>query len=515
MKTQDLQMLNKVDCGTNPDEGFEYDKAINIFDKCESKRNKDPQTVIFTAIEFPWIFKGPSALSFIAYLTDVEEGSKIFTVQTIQDIIIFQWRYFKKSYIQYKLTPFALYFILLLIFSSVNYVSNVNENLNDRYSERWDISHDVIGALILALAFYFILLEIFKIVKKNVNFSNLLDWAFHSSVAILVIMKYLNVSETTFRIFAVFVIIQAYQQLFFHLRVFDSTAVLITMVYYIVQEMLVFSAIFLISILCFANCFYVVQGLQEPNEDVTPLVGNFIMSFLYTYAGALGNFSTDNFDSLGQNSWILWFLFYISSFIITIVFLNLLIAIMGDTYDTVMMIQKEERFRAKCRLIYENEFIFNRDRLFANSRYIIVANIDKITNQSDDDWEGKINALKSSFSKQLEAEHEKTTDNFKSLRIQNQQLSDLVKQQDNKMIEINSQLFKISSQIQLMEGRKRVKTIIKRQGNKIKEFLETQFQKTQKMMLIKDEEEKKSKTETPLLINPLVKFLKQKSDLNT
>ena len=66
--------------------------------------------------------------------------------------------------------------------------------------------------------------------------------------------------------------------------------------------------------------------------------GNFVMAFLYTYAGALGNFSTESFSSLDKNQWILWLFFFISSFIMTIIFLNLLIAIMGDTYDTVMMI---------------------------------------------------------------------------------------------------------------------------------------------------------------------------------
>lgn len=63
------------------------------------------------------------------------------------------------------------------------------------------------------------------------------------------------------------------------------------------------------------------------------------------------------------------------TFILSIVMLNMLIAIMSDTYDSVMQVQKEERLKAKCRLINENEYIFNRNRLFKNSRYIIIAEL--------------------------------------------------------------------------------------------------------------------------------------------
>jgi hypothetical protein len=40
--------------------------------------------------------------------------------------------------------------------------------------------------------------------------------------------------------------------------------------------------------------------------------------------------------------------------------LNMIIALMGDTYQKVDALQKEERMKAKCRLIHENEFIFAR-----------------------------------------------------------------------------------------------------------------------------------------------------------
>jgi hypothetical protein len=47
-------------------------------------------------------------------------------------------------------------------------------------------------------------------------------------------------------------------------------------------------------------------------------------------------------------------------------------------------LQKEERMKAKCRLIHENEFIFARKKFFSNFRYIIVATVDRVTDDEVD-----------------------------------------------------------------------------------------------------------------------------------
>ena len=47
-------------------------------------------------------------------------------------------------------------------------------------------------------------------------------------------------------------------------------------------------------------------------------------------------------------------------------------------------LQKEERILAKCRLIHENEAIFNRKKLLSKFRYIIIATVDRVTNHEVD-----------------------------------------------------------------------------------------------------------------------------------
>jgi hypothetical protein len=97
------------------------------------------------------------------------------------------------------------------------------------------------------------------------------------------------------------------------------------------------------------------------------------------FSGAFGNFSVENFENFGSQQWILWMIYVSLVLVLSLVMLNMIIAIMGDTYAQVMQIQKEERIKAKCRLIHENEFIFARYRLFKDYRYIIMASPDNVS----------------------------------------------------------------------------------------------------------------------------------------
>ena len=74
--------------------------------------------------------------------------------------------------------------------------------------------------------------------------------------------------------------------------------------------------------------------------------------------------------------------------------LNMIIAIMNDTYQSLMSVQKEQRLRMKCFLIYWHEFIFRRETRFKNTKYIVIAQVDNLKNSGEDDWEGQVQNIK-------------------------------------------------------------------------------------------------------------------------
>ena len=59
-----------------------------------------------------------------------------------------------------------------------------------------------------------------------------------------------------------------------------------------------------------------------------PVVDAFLSKFMLIF----GEFDTDNYKVNGQD-WIVWFWFYLLLFYIQVVFLNVIIAVVGDIYD--------------------------------------------------------------------------------------------------------------------------------------------------------------------------------------
>ena len=77
--------------------------------------------------------------------------------------------------------------------------------------------------------------------------------------------------------------------------------------------------------------------------------------------------------------------------------LNLLIAIMSDTYGKVIAISEQSKLKEMCSMISENEFVLNRNRVFQNSKYIIVARLEKAESDANASLDDKITSVKTSF----------------------------------------------------------------------------------------------------------------------
>lgn len=100
----------------------------------------------------------------------------------------------------------------------------------------------------------------------------------------------------------------------------------------IVWDMKYFVLVLMLAIIAFANAFHILGRNSDPDDG--PLAGeNFGLAFIFSYKMGLGDFDTDGFGTSDEELiWILWFL---NTLIILIVLLNLVIAIMGDTFDRV------------------------------------------------------------------------------------------------------------------------------------------------------------------------------------
>lgn len=177
-------------------------------------------------------------------------------------------------------------------------------------------------------------------------------------------------------------------KMFYFLRIFFATAHLVRMIIEIVYDMRYFILIFFISVFAFANAFYILGRNMDEN-----LAGRtFLLGFIYSYRMGLGDWDTGDFD--GRDQWLLYTLWFLNSFIILIVLLNLVIAIMGDSFDRVQERSEQSLLQELTQMMRENEFLFHRNLFFRGAKYIVIIKPETAESGSNVSWEGKINQLK-------------------------------------------------------------------------------------------------------------------------
>jgi hypothetical protein len=92
--------------------------------------------------------------------------------------------------------------------------------------------------------------------------------------------------------------------------------------------------IMLISLMTFSGTFYI---LAQNNTGSDIYLNSYNDALGSTFELMLGQFDTAKFGTNTVGSPIVYFVFVISSMLLIVVMLNLLIAIISDTYSTVDM----------------------------------------------------------------------------------------------------------------------------------------------------------------------------------
>lgn len=86
--------------------------------------------------------------------------------------------------------------------------------------------------------------------------------------------------------------------------------------------------------MAFANFYYVIDTGDKAQYVGKYTGSNIVNVLMEMYFIGIGNANTANY-SQGENSGIIWTFFILASFIIVIVFMNLLISILSNTLEAV------------------------------------------------------------------------------------------------------------------------------------------------------------------------------------
>lgn len=133
------------------------------------------------------------------------------------------------------------------------------------------------------------------------------------------------------------------------LRAFSATGYLIRMIYEVITDMIAFMIVLALSCVALADAYFSVTNAER--EEGALSFAKFQNAFKFMYLQTLGEFYAP--DEMGMEDWspALWILFFISSMVNLIVMLNLLIAVISETYSRVNEKKNEYDYKEKIALV--------------------------------------------------------------------------------------------------------------------------------------------------------------------
>ena len=126
-------------------------------------------------------------------------------------------------------------------------------------------------------------------------------------------------------------------KMFYWMRLFKPFASFIRVVEAIMESISVFSAMLFMVLFAFMNIIMVLQ--QNRTDGEAPIFEGFtrivpLDAIIHAYLTGLGDFGKDDYSE--ENGFVVWMFFLGATFIVQLVFMNLLIALMGDAYGDIM-----------------------------------------------------------------------------------------------------------------------------------------------------------------------------------
>ena len=175
---------------------------------------------------------------------------------------------------------------------------------------------------------------------------------------------------------------------------FKSTRVLLRIVIEIVKDMIPFMLFVL------ATTFTISLLFTSAAPDAALTDNTFSDYLLHVYRLDFGDFSLDDYSALDLA------IFILAVLVVPLIFLNMLIAIMGDTFDRVKEEQGRRDFQEMAALVYRYEIIAQTIWKWLKRKgvwkYIFVSeDVKHSGEEAIDVWQGRIRGIKMEIEKVL------------------------------------------------------------------------------------------------------------------
>lgn len=344
---------------------------------------------------------------------------ELFQTKQVTTIIDLVWDKYQHEIFKKVFMPYVIYFSASLIYFTF-FLREIPDNFLSFLLEL------ALRLLVVSNMFIFQAIEAIQLQASGFkeyfsDFWNILDQLSFLSSAMTLLLHALDTSIPSQKTAAAFSIFLLYIKFFYWLRLFDSTAAFIRMLKEIIVDIVPFLTFLVVCIAMFANTFLIfdqsrrLQGRFDERIIEEAFGIPWIDAFVRSYLVGLGEFGMENFN--GEGGTLIWMFFLLATFITQLLFMNLLIAIMGDTFDRVQDMKVQAAAKEKISMITDFIWVLDLQEEFSDSKYVVIVEQQTISDNANV-WEGKIGQLKHYINHQTKSAQQQTMTQFSDLKSQ-------------------------------------------------------------------------------------------------
>ena len=167
------------------------------------------------------------------------------------------------------------------------------------------------------------------------NIIDLMQYFLNALLVILTVLRIEWPSAGTRRVMGAILVCLIWSKLFDWMRMFDTTQFYIKLIVVTVYDIYPFFIIFPVFLMTFGSSLFILNTNRDSSHElIEPTLGYWAIDTLINqYLLSLGEFGMDNFE--GPQVVMIYILFFLATFLTQVTALNMIIAIMGNTFESV------------------------------------------------------------------------------------------------------------------------------------------------------------------------------------
>lgn len=371
--------------------------------------------VSLKAIDFDWIFKGQNAEMFLKLLTTTGSG-KLLIQPPIKIFVQMLWDLYRPRIIANHFIPYLCQMVLFLVL--IGKAGDHLDQIKQEESAQSAYVKFIVGLTSFVLTVFQVKLissEYRQVKVKGAGYlADYWNWIdFLSIVLSLSYLAMLNINiirhEATInvvllRTIGAVVSFFLWMKNMYWMRLNNNTAHFVTLIQRTIADSKTFTMVLILSLAAFANFFYVINYNSGASYSyVSSYVGvDLVDAMISMYLLSLGEFSSLDDYTQGPNSKIAYAFFCLATWLVLIVFMNMLIAIMSATFADVQVTWEENSLVEQAKLIVDYIKLVDLEKEFKGKRYIICAMPDVSLQQQQSDLQIDLRNLKVAISKRTD-----------------------------------------------------------------------------------------------------------------